>query len=184
VARHSFWIIIDGQTPTSFRAGGWRAELHTLRALAAAGFTVDSSANNWRRLEEWNQPDGTTLYAWNMEHWATIGDTSQPYYPSETDILADAAPHLPILEVPDNGILVDYVTTQEMIEIFDANWGGGALLAPKAYSVGYHPPNFSSDRRDTLSRALEYVDQHLHAYDAGPAVYVTLSSLTKVWPRP
>jgi len=31
---------------------------------------------------------------------------------------------LPILEVPDNGVMIDYVTLPEMNGIFDANWDG------------------------------------------------------------
>lgn len=168
--------------PTSFRAGGWTAELGTLRALAAAGYLADGSANNWARLEEW-QGQGT-LYSWNMEHWASIGDTSQPYYPSEEDILAAAEPSIPVLEVPDNGILVDYVSAEEMIEIFDANWDGRSALAqPVVYSIGYHPPNFVSEYRVRISQALDHAEQFLASHDAGPVVYATMSELAQVWQR-
>jgi hypothetical protein len=169
--------------PTSFRAGGWTAELGTLRALAAAGYLADGSANNWARLEEW-QGQGT-LYAWNMEHWASIGDTSQPYYPSEEDILASGEPSMPVLEVPDNGILVDYVSAEEMIEIFQANWDGeSALGQPVVYSIGYHPPNFISAYRLRISQALDHVEQFLASHDAGPVVYATMSEMAQVWQRP
>ena len=110
--------------PTSFRAGGWTAGLATLEALAATGYVVDTSANNWARLEEWSDNLGATLYEWNRTQWASIGDTSQPYYPSVNDILAAEAPHVALLEVPDNGILVDYVEGPEMVEIFDKNYPG------------------------------------------------------------
>jgi hypothetical protein len=154
--------------------------LGTLRALAAAGYVVDGSANNWARLEEW-QGQGT-LYSWNMEHWSSIGDTSQPYYPSEDDILAAGEPSLPVLEVPDNGILVDYVSGEEMIEIFDANWDGQSALAqPAVYSIGYHPPNFVSEYRVRISQALDHVEEFLASHDAGPVVYATMSEMARVW---
>jgi hypothetical protein len=170
--------------PTSFRAGGWTAEIHTLQALADNGYVADGSGANWRRMEEWKGVSGTTLYAWNQEHWTTIGDTSQPYYPSLADILESTAPSVPVLEVPNNGILVDYVRTDEMIEIFEANWSGGPLDTPRVYSIGYHPPNFSETYKTRILGALAHVDQFLVSADLGPVVYATLSDLALVWPPP
>ena len=172
--------------PTSFRAGGWTADLGTMRALAAAGYVADTSANNWQRMEEWTEPfsGNGVLWSWNMEHWATIDDTSQPYYPSEEDILAQDTPAVPVLEVPDNGILVDYVSGEEMIEIFDANWDGSPLAQPAAYSIGYHPPNCNVAYADRIDDALDHADRFLASQGAGPVVYATLSELVQVWPAP
>lgn len=171
--------------PTSFRAGGWTAELSTLRALANAGYVADTSANNWARMEEWDgSPPGATLYEWNMQQWSSIGDTSQPYYPSDDDIQVTGTPYIPVLEVPDNGILVDYVTAEEMIEIFDANFPGDPLMEPKAFSIGFHPPNFSEAYKTRIHDTLVHVDQHLAIDDNGPAVYATLSELVQVWKQP
>ncbi len=171
--------------PTSFRAGGWTAEIHTLQALADNGYVADGSGANWRRMEEWKGIPDTTLYAWNQEHWTTINDTSQPYYPSLADILESApAPTVPVLEVPNNGILVDYVRADEMIEIFEANWPGGPLDTPRVYSIGYHPPNFSEVYKTRIHDALSHVDQFLVSADLGPVVYTTLSDLALVWPPP
>ena len=171
--------------PTSFRAGGWTADLGTLRALANADYVADASANNWARMEEWQGQQNGVLYTWNMENWATIGDTSQPYYPSEADILAAGEPSIPVLEVPDNGILVDYVTGDEMIEVFDANWDGERPLDhPIVYSIGYHPPNFVSEYRVRITEALTHAEQFLASGDAGPVVYATVSEMADVWPPP
>jgi hypothetical protein len=170
--------------PTSFRAGGWTAELSTLRALAAQGYVADTSANNWRRMEEWEGVQSGVLYEWNSTQWSTIDDTSQPYYPSQTDIVTTGSDIVPILEVPDNGILVDYVTSEEMVEIFSANWNGDALSEPTQFSIGWHPSNFSQSFKLRMHRALTHVDQYLALYDNGPVVYSTLSDLAKVWPQP
>lgn len=170
--------------PTSFRAGGWTAELSTLKALASVGYVADTSANNWARMEEWMGVENGVLYDWNMSQWATIGDTSQPYYPSETNILQPGDPAIPLLEVPDNGILVDYVTTSEMIQIFDANWNGQVLTEPRAYSIGYHPSNFTSLYKNRIDGALAHVDRYLASADAGPVVYGVLSDMAKVWKLP
>jgi len=169
--------------PTAFRAGGWTMQIHTLEALAAKGFVADGSPANWRRLEEWEGYPGALLYDWVKEHWITINDTSQPYYPSETDILESSEPTVPVLEVPDNGLLVDYVTGQEMIEVFEKNWDGAALVVPRVVSIGYHPPNFSSSYKSRLHTALTHYEQYLASQDRGPVVYVRMSDLAKVFER-
>jgi hypothetical protein len=169
--------------PTSFRAGGWTADRNVLRALAAAGYVADTSANNWVRMEEWEGVGSGVLYDWNRTHWGSIGDTSQPYYPSQTDVLVEGADAIGVLEVPDNGILVDYVRAEEMIEIFEANWPGGALDRPVAYSIGYHPSNFNYVLKQRIHAALTHVDRFLVSRDSGPVIYGTLSDMTRVWKR-
>lgn len=169
--------------PTSFRAGGWSSEIHTLRALAAQGFVAETSAMACERLEEWRGYPGATIYEWNCEHWSTITETSQPYYPNESDVLSDAAPWLEILEVPDNGLLVDYVTAEEMIEMFGANWPGGALDAPRSFVIGYHPPNFSVEFQQRIHGALTHIDRFLASAGTGPVVYARMSDLPLVWPQ-
>lgn len=168
--------------PTSFRAGGWTANEDVLAALVTAGHVTDSSGCNWSRLEEWRNHAGAALYAWNQEHWSAIDETSQPYFPQTTDMQADAAPHLPLLEVPDNGLLVDYVTGNEMIEMLDKNWPNrGALAEPVTYSIGYHPPNFSESYFSRIDQALTEIDKHLASEGKGPIVYVRMSDLPKVY---
>ncbi|MDB4959585.1 MAG: hypothetical protein JWO36_7154 [Myxococcales bacterium] len=170
--------------PTSFRAGGWTAQLHVIKALGTAGHVADSSGCNWARLEEWQNVAGAQLYQWNQANWGPIDETSQPYYPSTTDILADAAPHLPVLEVPDNGALVDYVTAAEMIAMFKKNFAGAALPEVRVYSIGYHPVDFSEEFFNRIDGALTEIDKHLAADDRGPVIYARVSDLTKVFPKP
>jgi len=166
--------------PTSFRAGGWTADVKVLRALAATGFTVDTSAvpaDTW--LASWKDYD---LYSWTTTHWNGITETSQPYFPLEANPAeADPQRALPILEVPDNGVLVDYVTGADMTMIYDLNHDGGTLEVPTLYQVGWHPPNFSGEYLDRMEQALDHVDEHLYEADLGPAVYVNISELTRVW---
>jgi hypothetical protein len=169
--------------PTSFRAGGWTLEPATMRALAATGFAADTSAANWTRMEEWADNPGATLFQWNRDHWTSIDETSQPYYPSTDDLLSAASPRVSVLEVPDNGLLVDYVTGSEMIAMFTDNLGSGILAAPRVYSIGYHPPNFSETFFARMDQALGEIDRHLAAADLGPVVYARLSDLIHVWPR-
>lgn len=168
--------------PTSFRAGGWSAEANTLRALAKSGYVADTSALNWAKIEEWKGLPGAMLYEWNMQHWPMIDELSQPYYPNTDDASSSAAPTIDILEVPDNGALVDYVDAAEMIAVFEANWKNGALAEPRQVSVGYHPPNFSKLYKQRMDDLFTHVDQFLYAADKGPVIYTTLSPMALVWP--
>lgn len=168
--------------PRTFRAGGWTATLDTLGALADKGFTADTSALNWARIEEWEGVQNGELYRWNMEHWAPIGDTSQPYWVSETSALTDTPPTLPLLEVPDNGAMIDYVTLDEMNGLFDANWDGAPLAAPVTLMMGYHPAvGFSNAEYGRVDGFLNYADQHLANRGLGPVVYITLADLVAVY---
>lgn len=171
--------------PTSFRAGGWTSTLDVLKALGTAGHVVDASGAHWAALEEWEHVAGAQLYQWNRENWAAIDETSQPYYPNTNDLLADAAPHIDVLEVPDNGALVDYVSTDEMVTMFRANYTPGrALDEIRHYSIGYHPVNFSEAFFTRIDNAMYEIDKHLAADDTGPAIYVRMSDLPKAYPQP
>jgi hypothetical protein len=168
--------------PVTFRAGGWTATIETLRALADHGYVADTSALNWARLDEWIG-DGT-LYSWNMEHWGPIGDTSQPYYPNDGDILSGGDPTLSILEVPDNAIMADYVSVEEMTDILDQNWDGTALDEPTTYMMGYHPSgNLPSDTAARVDGLLDVTDEHLASAGEGPVVYEVLKNMPAVFSR-
>ncbi|MBV8756284.1 MAG: hypothetical protein JO257_03345 [Deltaproteobacteria bacterium] len=166
--------------PQTFRAGGWTADLNTFLALNDKGFIADTSALNWARIEEWQ---GHNIYDWTMAHWSAINDTSQPYMPTTTDVLGAAGTPLNMLEVPDNGVMIDYVTTMEMTGIFDANWDPGKALAkPKTLMMGFHPSDqFAFRDYARVNDSLKYIDMHLASKDLGPVVYTTLSDVTPVF---
>jgi len=171
--------------PTSFRAGGWTSTLEIVKALGREGHVADASAVNWSKLEEWENVPNAALFSWNREHWMPIDETSQPYYPNVDDVLADAAPHVDVLEVPDNGALVDYVSTNEMVTMFRANYKPGQALAEtKHYSIGYHPVSFSEEFFTRINGALVEIDKHLASHDDGPVIYARMSDLPKAFPQP
>lgn len=170
--------------PRTFRAGGWTASIDTLAALADKGFTADTSALNWARIEEWEGRNNGELYRWNMENWGPINDTSQPYFPNEQIPTSDAAPNLTILEVPDNGVMIDYVSLDEMNGLFDANWSGEPLATPSVLMMGFHPSkSFSPDEFGRVDGFLDYADKFLASQQAGPVVYITLEDLVPVYDR-
>lgn len=176
------WAQAGFGKPTSFRAGAWTLEVHVAQALADAGYVVDSSALNWQYMEEWQ---GYDIYDWNQQQWGPIGDTSQPYYPTEDSLLpGGAGAALTMLEVPDNGIMVDYWTVDEMKGVFDANWSGQALESPAQVSTGFHPAPtsyYSPAEYDRLDAFFTYIDAFLASQLAGPVVYINMSEATSVW---
>ena len=169
-------------TPKTFRAGGWTADINTLLALADHGYVADTSALNWIHIkEEW---EGKELYTWNMSNWGPINDTSQPYYPSTTNpLMSQAGSNMAMLEVPDNGVMIDYVSIAQMNAIFDANWDGAPLAAPKTLMMGFHPAaSFSPAEFTRVDGFLDYADMHLATKDLGPVVYISLSDVTLAFP--
>jgi hypothetical protein len=167
-------------TPVTFRAGGWTADESTLQALDDNGYVADTSALNWAKIEEWN---GKELYTWTQTHWSQIGDTSQPYNPSTTDPQTSTpGSNLRMLEVPDNGVMIDYVSLDEMTGLFDANWDGEPLTTSRTLMMGFHPsPSFSPSELGRVDGFLKYADMHLASAGTGPVVYVTLSQVTPVF---
>jgi hypothetical protein len=168
--------------PVSFRAGGWTADIETMHALQNAGYAVDASGFNQSRGEELA---AYPLFDQLAAVWAAIDDTSQPYYPSMSRIDTSAAPLFSVLEAPDNGILIDYIDVDEMIEVFHSNWPGGPSRTARHYSIGYHPDSFYRFEilRSRLTGIIEYLDSFLAAYDAGPVVYVRMKDLPRIWSR-
>ncbi|MFT3693423.1 MAG: hypothetical protein QM831_09815 [Kofleriaceae bacterium] len=167
--------------PVTFRAGGWTADLSSLQAMNDQGFVADTSALNWARIEEWK---GRVIYDWTMAHWAPIGDTSQPYYPSDTDADTSApGSDMAMLEVPDNGAMVDYVSYAEMLDIFNANWDGTPLAKSPVMMMGFHPSTeLPQQYMSRASAFLKLADMHLASTGLGPVVYITLSDIVPVFP--
>ena len=98
--------------PQTFRAGGWTADLNTLACTADKGFIADTSALNWARIEEWQGHKHLRL-----EHGALGADRRhQPAVlcRADTDVLGAAGTPLNMLEVPDNGVMIDYVSAPEI----------------------------------------------------------------------
>ena len=83
-----------------------------------------------------------------------------------------------MLEVPDNGVMIDYVSRREMNAIFDANWDGAAARVADDADDGLPSVAAILRRRANISRVdgfLKYADMHNATRDLGPVVYITLS---------
>lgn len=178
------WNAAGYGVPTSFRAGAWTLETHVAQALVDSGFVVDSSANNWEMMDEWI---GFDIYEFNKTQWAVIDATSQPYKPTQDSIVpGGSGAEIGLLEVPDNGIMVDYWAVPEMQEIFDANWNWdiGALPVPTQVSTGFHPATtqaYSADEYKRLDLFFSYADLFLASKMDGPVIYIDMTEATKIW---
>jgi hypothetical protein len=169
--------------PVSFRAGAWTTDLKVMQALENAAYTVDASGfNRFRgsRLSPY------VLYTWLSENWPGISDTSQPYYPSTSDISVQAFPFFDVLEAPDNGILIDYISADSMISVFHRIWDGTPNAKPRHFSIGYHPDSYDDWETGSLrlTGILNYLDDYLAARDKGPVIYIRMKDLPLVWKKP
>lgn len=99
----------------SFRCGGWMAKQSVRDAIAAEGIKYEHSAVPTVFL----QPKLSTypVYGWLSELWQGTNQLSQPY---KMPASVNGAPKQ-LVEVPDNGALADYVSTQQMMDVFHAN---------------------------------------------------------------
>ena len=157
--------------PTAFRAGGLFANAANLRAVAAAGFTVDSSAAAAGGF-------GRLPLPW------TLPKDAQPYRPSRDD--ANAAGDLPLLEAPNiagNTYALTVSSIQPTIR------DDLAMLAPagqpaserRVLTLVSHPSTVDATERaaiETLFRAFEPLR---YDRDAGPLRFVTASELARVF---
>ncbi len=164
--------------PTAFRAGGWTADTHTLRALAAMGFRSDSSAVAYEFLDHWRLRPEHGLYKWVESHWRGTHAGSQPYFPAADNAAVPGS--LPILEIPDNGALADYATADDMKRVFHQTADAPSTGKPRVLSIGYHGvslPNFY----DRIDGALTYLDEFTQPNNIAEVVYVTAREIADLF---
>ncbi|WP_163835393.1 polysaccharide deacetylase family protein [Spartinivicinus ruber] len=149
--------------PISFRAGGWMAAPHVINALSAEGFQFDSSAAAPILLKGRRWSD--RLYNWLNELWGNINTVSQPYFigPSEA----------PLWELPDNGILADYITGKEMLTVLKRNVKKWRQNPDKNVyiSIGFHQESAS-----------KYINRIRDAVDLFEA-YTTANNIPFEWAK-
>ncbi|MDB4959944.1 MAG: hypothetical protein JWO36_7513 [Myxococcales bacterium] len=93
---------------SSFRAGGYLGTPKLLQAIQDEGFTVDSSAIDYRQLDQGNDD---VLSARIKEIWPHAEKTTQPYV---IDL-----PGGPLLEMPIAAV-ADYATGMDIVDVFEA----------------------------------------------------------------
>ncbi|MGE0173694.1 MAG: hypothetical protein AB7T49_12935 [Oligoflexales bacterium] len=137
--------------PRTFRTGGWMAYPNVIEALVLEGFTIDSSAVPAQFLKP--KLGSYYLYKWADELWDETAPTSQPYRLGESGRQLN--------ELPDNGCLADYMTSDQMLEVFKKN--ADAFKAGKGredvfVTIGFH--------QETADSYLQNVVDAIHKIEA------------------
>ncbi len=149
------------QRAVSFRAGGWQADDTVLNALAAEGFTLDSSATYAPYLREaWGEYN---LYPFVGQLWPQTTPTSQPYrYQTKAG--------LSIVELPNNGCLADYMTGAAMLKAFvkNANILKRNPSQNQYLSIGFHQEtaaDYLPQLRSGIDQILRYARMNKIPYE-------------------
>jgi len=158
--------------PVSFRAGGWFANLETLRALEDKGFRIDSS--------------GRERYSWGSNklpgYW-NLTSTTHPYYPSKSNQNSSAPPpNFALREFPDNGADSWFYKSDELISRFNKNYKQTFLDKPQVIVYLSHPHQISKDM-EVLNPTFDYIEQYKVSLDQGPVTYVTLIQADTFLPK-
>lgn len=153
-----------------FRAGGWFANLDTLRVLEDLGFTVDSSARTKYQFGRNRLPG----------HWDILA-TTQPYRPSRTNQNRTSSNPFPVLEIPNNGADSYAFSAQAMIDRFTLNFEDGILDAPQQVTYLSHPHWFDEAEQGRIREVLTYINRYNFARDHGPVIYATAETIANVF---
>lgn len=148
----------------SFRAGGWVASENVRDAIAAEGLGWDHSEVPTPFL----QPKLGTLplYGWLGDIWPDAVPTSQPHGVEVTEGA--------LVEVPDNGAMADYVSTEQMVDVFEQNKAAFTKNGGRkdvVVSIGFHQET-AATYLPALTGALERI------YDQATAERLPLESTT------
>jgi len=157
--------------PTTFRAGGLFANAANLRAVAAAGFTVDTSATPAGGF-------GRLLLPW------TLRKDAQPYRPSRDD--ANVPGDLPLLEVPNiagNTYALDTRTIAPVIEADLAMLAraGEVAQSRRALTLVSHPGTVDATERAAIETLFKSFEPYRYDRDNGPLRFVTLAQLAQAF---
>jgi hypothetical protein len=172
---HALKLMADNgmPKPTSFRAGGLFANAANLRAVAAAGFSADTSATP-------SGDFGQLTYPW------TLLPGAQPYRPSRTD--ANVAGDLPLLEVPNiagNTYGHTPFTIQRVIndDLAMLPPVGAPAMQRRAMTLVSHPSTIDPTERAAIEKLFQAFEPYRWDRDKGPLRFVTLAQLARAYSR-
>jgi hypothetical protein len=170
---HALKLMADNgmPRPTSFRGGGLFANAANLRAVAAAGFTADTSATP-------SGDFGQLHYPW------TLPRDAQPYRPSRTD--ANAVGDLPLLEVPNIAGNTYGLTPFSIQRVINDDLAmlpavGAAAMQRRALTLVSHPATIDATERAAIEKLFAAFEPYRWDRDLGPLRYVTLAQLARAY---
>lgn len=160
------------ETPIYYRAGGWFANVTTLKSLAKNGFLADSSGRVEYEFGK-NKQKGF----WNLEF------NSLPYYPSLIDQNrnADEENRIGIMEIPNNGADTYWYSSFELINIFKQNYYGGFLNSNRTVTFLSHPQWYNEKEMKKTLEYLSFVNQYNSEKDYGPIIYSDVNEIYNVF---
>lgn len=163
----------DLPKPTSFRAGGWMADLHNVKAVQDAGIMIDSSGKI--------KSNTGKLFADNWD----IDPRCGPFHPSHKDknnCNLNNDSRISIMEIPNNGGDSYRYTVEEMNARFDMNFENKApLTIPKSVVYLSHPEYGPTTEFPKITETLGYISNYRIVDDNGPVVFVTLTEIKNSW---
>jgi hypothetical protein len=157
--------------PVSFRGGGLFGNAANLRAVAAAGFSVDASST----------PAG--VFGRLPLPW-TLAKDAQPYRPSSTD--ANAVGDLPLLEVPNiagntYGLTVNTIVSTTRDDLAMLAPVGQAAATRKVLTLVSHPGTIDPTERAAIEALFKAFGPLRYDADAGPVRFVTLAQVAQAF---
>ncbi len=157
--------------PTSFRGGGLFANAANLRAVAAAGFSVDASAT----------PAG--VFGGLTLPW-TLAKNAQPYRPSATD--ANASGDLALLEVPNIAGNTYSLTANSIVPTIRDDLAmiapaGQVATARRVLTLVSHPATIDASERAAIEALFRAFQPYRYDADAGPLRFVTLAQVAQAF---
>ncbi len=155
--------------PTSFRGGGLFASAANLRAVAAAGFSVDASGT----------PAG--VFGQLPLPW-TLAKDAQPYRPSAAD--PNLSGDLSLLEVPNiagntYGLTVNTVVSTIRDDLAMLAPAGQPATARRVLTLVSHPGTIEATERGAIEALFRAFVPFRYDADAGPLRFVTLAQLAQ-----
>lgn len=157
--------------PAAYRAGAWFANGETLRAIADAGISIDSS--------------GRTAYKFGPKKAAGFWDlasTTKPYLiSSQNQNSSTPEPRLNLMEIPNNGADSYAFSAKDMIKRFTDNYNGSPLTEKQQITYLSHYQWLNIGEQKKLTDLFNYVDQFLNNKDLGPVKYVTTGQVYQAW---
>jgi hypothetical protein len=118
------------RNPVAFRAGAWVSGRKVQQSLAKTGFVLDCSAVD---VDPVVRRFGNIPLCERLRGlWPAINHTSQPFLTT--------TPAGPLWQVPNNASLVDYLTAEEVVEIFESNAACWERVPQRNWfvSTGFH----------------------------------------------
>lgn len=156
--------------PIVYRAGGWFANLDTLKALEDAGIKADSSAR-------------TAYYFYDIKGPWDIAEDAQPYYPSTLNQNSSQTPSLSVLEIPNNGADSYWFSEKDLLNRFTNLYNPSEKILTDKKQLTYlsHPNWFTNKEKAKIEPALSMIDSYSYKNDSGPIIYTTLNEVYETW---